>query len=149
MTTKTPRQLLHETLDAHSREVATWPAWIRRAVSTANLSAPAPPLPKVTPEAALAALASGGRTLVQIYDALKCTELGPLGLVVWGLLESKVITAVYHVHSPHEGRALLAVITDLDALPRRMTDTSCVPPTDFDVAPDDLEVVFSLTVPSR
>ena len=149
MTTKTPQKLLRGSLEANSREVATWPAWMRGAVSTANIFAPAPPPPKVTPEAVLADLASGGRTLVQIYDALKCTELGPLGLVVWGLLESKTIAAVYHVHSPHEGRALLAVVTDLDALPRRMTDTSCDPPTDFDVAPDDLEVVFSLTAPSR
>ena len=149
MTTKTPRELWHETLDEAGRDVATWPAWMRSAVSMASIFNPAPPPPKVTPEAVLAALASGGRTLVQIYDVLKCTELGPLGIVVWGLLESKAITAVYHVHSPHEGRALLAVVTDLDALPRRMTDTSCVPPIDFDVAPDDLEVVFSLTVPSR
>jgi FtsH-binding integral membrane protein len=28
-----------------------------------------------------------------------------------------------------------------------MTDTSCAPPAAFDVAPDDLEVVFSLTTP--
>lgn len=145
MTTKTPRQLLHETLDTCSREVATWPAWMRSAVSMANVFNPAPPTPKVTPEAVLATLTSGGRTLVQIYDALKCTELAPLGLVVWRLLEHKAITAVYHIHSPHEGRALLAVITDLDALPRRMTDTSCDPPIDFDVLPDDIEVVFSLT----
>ena len=91
MTTKTPRELLHETLDACSREVATWSAWMRSAVSMADIFSPAPPPPKVTPEAVLATLASGGRTLVQIYDVLKCTELGPLGLVVWGLLESKAI----------------------------------------------------------
>ena len=107
MTTKTPRELLHETLDACSREVATWSAWMRSAVSMADIFSPAPPPPKVTPEAVLATLASGGRTLVQIYDALKCTELGPLGLVVWELLESKAIAAVYHVHSPHKGRAVV------------------------------------------
>ena len=107
MTTKTPRQLLHATLDECSHKIATWPAWMRSAVSMANIFNPAPPPPKATPEAVLAILAGGGRTMTQIYGALKCTELGPLGLVVWELLESKAIAAVYHVHSPHEGRAVV------------------------------------------
>ncbi len=73
MITKTPRQLLHETLEACSREVATWSAWMRSAVSMANVFNTTPPPPKVTPEAVLAALAGGGRTMTQLYDALKCT----------------------------------------------------------------------------
>lgn len=144
---KTPRQLLHETLDRCSAEVATWPAWMRSAVSMANVFNPPqrPQAPAVTASAVLNVLAGGGMTMVQIYDALRRTELAPLGLVIWRLLEHKAITAVYHIHSPHEGRALLAVITDLDAMQWRMTDTSRDPPVDFDVLPDDIEVVFSLT----
>jgi len=111
------------------------------------MTAKTPRQPAVTE--VLNVIAGGPRTLVQIYDELKCTELAPLGLVVWRLLEHKAITAVYHVHSPHEGRALLAVVTDIDSMPRRMADTSCVPPVDFDVAPDDIEVVFSLTTRCR
>lgn len=133
--------------DEAAREVATWPAWMHSAVLMVNVfnSPPRPQAPAVTASAVLNVLAGGGMTMVQIYDALKCTALAPLGLVIWRLLEHKAITAVYHIHSPHEGRALLAVVTDLDALQRRMTDTLCDLPVDFDVLPDDIEVVFSLT----
>ncbi len=37
MTTKTPRQLLSETLQKNAREVAVWPEWMRSALSTATV----------------------------------------------------------------------------------------------------------------
>lgn len=35
MNTKTPRELLRETLDKNSREIASWPVSVRNAISTA------------------------------------------------------------------------------------------------------------------
>lgn len=35
--TKTPRELLRETLDKNARELADWPDWMRNAISTASV----------------------------------------------------------------------------------------------------------------
>jgi hypothetical protein len=35
--TKTPRELLRETLDKNTREIAGWPEWMRNAISTASV----------------------------------------------------------------------------------------------------------------
>lgn len=37
MNTKTPRELLRETLDKNARELADWPDWMRNAISTASV----------------------------------------------------------------------------------------------------------------
>lgn len=43
MAEKTPRELLRETLERSAREVASWPAWMRSAVSTEGVFAVAGP----------------------------------------------------------------------------------------------------------
>ncbi len=43
MSEKTPRQLLRESLERNAEEVASWPSWMRTAISTKGMfSVPSP-----------------------------------------------------------------------------------------------------------
>ena len=43
MASKTPRELLRESLERNARELENWPAWMRSAISTANIFSVSPP----------------------------------------------------------------------------------------------------------